>query len=332
MLAVAIGMLAASVWLLVVGVETQNAFAILGSAVLVSVAFLMRPRLGKVPSDDVVSRSRAPALYALADDVAAHLGTRGADRIVIDSDWNASWHVAGIRQVRVLSLGLPLLAVLGPQDRVALVAHELAHARNGDARRGLVVGSAWRALAELYGVLAPDQDAQGWESVMNPVFWVVSRPIYALLLLHARLTAHDAQRGEYVADARAAETAGTDAAVRLAETLLLESVVRSVIKRSAQARASDVDGLLSDLEHAVRTVPDRERERRRRVARLERSSLDVFHPPIAARIAVLESGPNRKASVALTAPDSARIDAELRPLQATLARRMVEEYRASLYY
>ena len=37
--------------------------------------------------------------------------------------------------------------MLPPQPRAALIAHELAHARNGDSTRGFFVGSALNALA-----------------------------------------------------------------------------------------------------------------------------------------------------------------------------------------
>jgi Zn-dependent protease with chaperone function len=63
--------------------------------------------------------------------------------------------VFGWRRRRVLMLGSGPLAVLAPQELVALIAHELGHARNGDARRGLVVGSAVSGLAELHALMVP---------------------------------------------------------------------------------------------------------------------------------------------------------------------------------
>ena len=38
-----------------------------------------------------------------------------------------------------MRLGLPLVSVLEPQERVALIAHEIAHDVNGDPARGTQV-------------------------------------------------------------------------------------------------------------------------------------------------------------------------------------------------
>lgn len=94
-MAIAAAVLAGGVWLVVIGVGRPNVFATLAGGVLVLVAFLMRPRLGKPPTDDVVDRADAPSLYRLADQVAKHAGTASADRIVVDESWNASWAIVG---------------------------------------------------------------------------------------------------------------------------------------------------------------------------------------------------------------------------------------------
>ncbi len=130
-------------------------FTIVVGVICVSIGVFMRPRIGEVPSENVVAREDAPRLHALVDRVATALETPTADCIVVDSGFNASWAVLGVRRRRVLTLGLPLLAALEPDERVALAAHELAHARNGDSSRGLVVGSALRGLQHLCAFLAP---------------------------------------------------------------------------------------------------------------------------------------------------------------------------------
>ena len=77
------------------------------------------------------------------------------DAIVADTRWNASWALVGWRRRRVLVVGLPLLAALGPQERVAMIAHEVGHDRNGDVTRGLFVGSAVAGLDALSDALRP---------------------------------------------------------------------------------------------------------------------------------------------------------------------------------
>ena len=328
-LALALVFVLIGVVLLGLGVTRPNiAFLVLG-ALSVGVGVLMRPRLGHAPRSSL-SRHEAPVLHRLVDDVAAALETRAAGVVVVDDEWNASWSVTGLRRTRVLTLGLQLFRVLEPQERVALVAHELAHGRNGDARRGLLVGSAWRALAELYAILAPDPYPESvFDGMFNAIFWVVSRPVYAVLLVHGRLTAHDAHRAEYLADALSARVAGTEGAARLLDVLLLEGVLHAHVVRLAQY--GDPSGLIDTLADDVRAVPERERLRRRRVAELERSSLDAFHPPVAKRMEVLEARAELPATVTLSGEDAAAIDRELAPLHAGVERRIVDAYRDLLY-
>ena len=57
-----------------------------------------------------------------------------------------------------------------------MIAHELGHDRNGDARRGFVVRSAVDGLASLSGSLRPPQDASGHDGEMGLAFvdWATS--------------------------------------------------------------------------------------------------------------------------------------------------------------
>lgn len=315
-----------------------NPFALVGSAVLVGTGILMRPRLGKPPDEGLVERSQAPTLHDLVDRVASALGTPSVDLLAVEHDFNASWAVLGVRRRRVLTLGLPLLTAVGPQERVALVAHELAHARNGDATRGLFVGSAVRALAELYWLLSPEElsgeldwDLGIFERIVNGFLWIVSRPVYGLLLLELHLLMRDTQRAEYLADALATDVAGTDAAVALQEKLLLEATFRSAVKQASRPGRNGERDVFALLSEAVAGVPPRERERRRRVARLEGARLSDSHPPTAKRIDLLERRPKTAPRVVLDEAASARIDAELASLRTAYSRRLVDEYRDTLY-
>lgn len=305
--------------------------------VLGGTAWLMRPRLGRVPRENLVSREDATELYSLVDDVAAALGTTRVDVIVVSADYNASWEVVGLRRRRVLTLGLPLLAALGPHERVALVAHELAHGRNGDSRRGLFVGSAVGALEELSILLAPEAYTTSSElgiiePVVNAILWVLSLPPRALLLLEMHLLLHDMQRAEYLADALAAEVAGTDAVVAAHEKLLLGSILDSFVRRSLQLREAEPGDLFVDLRALLAAVPERERERRRRVARLEETRLDVTHPATGHRISLLEDREAVPARVALSAERSAAIDAELKRFEPGFGQQIFDSARDALYY
>jgi hypothetical protein len=139
----------AGVALVATGVANVNVIEIIVGLALFGFAWFMRPQPERVPTEGVVPRAATPTLFGLVDRVAAALEVRTIDLLVVDASWNASWRVAGYRRRRVLTLGLPLFHALEAQQRVALIAHELGHARNGDSTRGLYVGSSINGLAEL---------------------------------------------------------------------------------------------------------------------------------------------------------------------------------------
>jgi Zn-dependent protease with chaperone function len=313
-----------------------NVFAIALAVLMVGVGLLMRPRLGEPPKEGLVSRAEAPELYALVDEVAEELRVPPVDAIVADRDFNASWAVLGLRRRRVLTLGLPLVALLEPQERVALIAHELAHARNGDATRGLFVGSAVNGLAALYWLLSPEDredtgDGLGADLIAKAMLWVVSRPVWLLLLLQLHLLTRDLQRAEYLADALAARVAGTEAVVAIQEKLLLEHTVWATLQHAAGPARDEQTDLLEDIGEAVLQVPDRERERRRRVARLEDARLGETHPPSGKRIELLEGRPQAEPAVVLDSEHSAAIDRELATRRTAAGRQLLEEYREAIY-
>ena len=312
--------------------DFPNVLAILIGATLLGLGLVMRPRLGKPPERGHVVD--APALREVTANVAQALGGRPPDEIRIDGRWNASWQAVGVPRRRILTLGLPLLAALEAQERVALIGHELGHGRNGDSRRSVIVGSAvngldWLADALRHGVSYADADI-GWiDWVSGGLMWLVSRPVDALLWLEAHLLLRDVQRAEYLADALAARAAGSGAAIALHERLLLYSTFQLVVQQAAHENAENV---LDRLRISIQLIPDRERERRRRVARLEEARLDDTHPPTGMRIALLEQRAAEPPRVVLNEAQSRRIDAELETLVHRIDREMLDTYRDSLYY
>ena len=327
-----LGLVVLGLWLLV----DAGLFLKIAGALLLGLAFLMRPRLGKRPKEGVLTRDEAPTLYAFVDEIAASLGTASADTIAITSEFNASWAVVGIRRTRVLTLGLPLLAVLEPQEQTAVIAHELAHGRNGDSTRSLVVGSAIDSLAELYALLVPPPQFDGVyalgpaELVVRPVLWLLGQPFRLLLMLELTLLLQDAKRAEYLADRLAAETAGTAAEIGTQEKLLLGGSIGMAVHQHVVGRNARDGDVFDALRQAVDDVPRRELERRRRVARLEGARLGATHPPTAKRIEVLEQRPSAEPAVVLDPDRRAAIAGELAYARASLSRQIVEQYRAAL--
>jgi hypothetical protein len=165
--------------------------------------------------------------------------------------------------------------------------------------------------------------------LVRPLLWLVSRPFYYLLRLQVNLAQHDGHRAEYLADALAARVAGTDAVVGLHERLLLESVFELAVQRAAQS--SGEPDLFDSLAQAVRAVPAREIERRRRVARLADSRLDATHPPTGSRIELLEGRPKETGTLFLSEQKASAIDSELRPSFKAMQRSLVDDFRSSIH-
>ena len=214
-------------------------------AVLIAEGCLFRPQLGpgrrSLRRQTVLERSAAPALYALADRVAAEVGTAPAAAIAVNGWHNASYHRVGLRREVVLTLGLPLWETLAPEQRLALLGHEFGHGANGDFRRGLWVGSALRSLQEWYYLLSPGAGPQGRRvgrglvgSGTAVATVLLAGFAYLVLLFHrllTRLTALSSRRGEYLADGFAVRVAANDATVGMLEMLTLGSSVDHVVRR-----------------------------------------------------------------------------------------------------
>jgi Zn-dependent protease with chaperone function len=318
----------------VLAVTTRSLLGIvfgLGSALL---GFVMRPRLGKAPEEHILDRTTAPTFHGLIEEIAESLETRSPDVVVVIDDYNAWWGVFGLRRKRVLAIGSALFVALAPGERVALIAHELAHARNGDSSRSVIVGGAMNALREVYRALLGGAGTLGdslpiVEWVARGLLWLVARPILGLYYVLRLLLLRDSHRAEYLADALAARVAGSEAEIGVEEKLLLRSVYETVAIRTSREEGSD---LFQQLRQAIDGVPQRERERRRRTARLERLQLTTTHPPTARRIELIEARPREPGRVFLDEERSAKIDRELAPAWLASGARIADDSRAAMYY
>ncbi len=160
-------------------VVEPNLVTLLLGATTVLLGVLMRPRIPGRPPGAVLDPAHTPTLHALVARIAEARGVPAPRGIIVDAEWNAAWVTAGVRRERWLVLGLPLLTGLEPQQRVALIAHELGHEHSGDLTRTLVVGSAVDALDTLSGVMDPTRDESPLDWIARPLMWFVSRPLRA---------------------------------------------------------------------------------------------------------------------------------------------------------
>ncbi|ANS67460.1 peptidase M48, Ste24p [Streptomyces lincolnensis] len=324
-------LVASGLWILIAG---SGAVAKGLGILLLALAWPLRPRLNRLPKDArVLTRTEAPELYGLVDEIARTLGTKGVDTIVVDTEVNASVTHYGLGR-RLLTLGIPLWEVLTPQQRIALLGHELGHFTNGDTRHGLVVGTAYRSLSLWHYFLAPTPNPTLLEMFVNLVYLVPRSLIQGVLMLLDLLTARASQRSEYLADAVAARAGSTEAAVGLMDRLLVtDSVVTTLhretnsrrTRRPGQSSTDDSEGLWEALTAHMTSIPPSEYDRQRRAAALRGHSVDSTHPPTHLRRRLLLTGPPAPATVTADAGRADLIATELTGARKALAREVVRD-------
>lgn len=305
-----IALLVGGVWLVLY--DFANVTLVLGIVALL-LAVVLAPRLGRIRGDDErLRREDAPALFGLVDRVAAAAAVPPPHVILVDHRFNASSSGVGPRRRRVLCLGLMLFGALEPQQRVALLAHELGHFANGDIRRGLLTQPAVTTLARLSFVMRPSRGVRAprvTERLINVVFRVLAS---GLLLAHFCVVAvalRAGQRAEYFADALAARVAGTRAATELLDSM--DEIAAGMVATSARRGELEV-GWRAALAGLRAT-------RQGRVARLRQLSvrrevsLWASHPPTGLRARLLAEAPWAEPAVGVSETESAKIDAELAP-------------------
>ncbi|MEV6816339.1 M48 family metallopeptidase [Micromonospora sp. NPDC051296] len=304
----------AGVWLTV---WSFPSLTILPGVALLGLAFVLRPRFGRLdPEMEVLTRQRAPELFALVDEVATALGTPAPQVIGVDGDFNAYAGQVGLRRRRVLCLGLPYWGSLGPQERVALLGHELGHFANGDPRRKLLTQPALRTLGEAADLLRPmDTGHRGgilelFGALLSKVLLgTLSRLLAAAHLALVCLALRESQRAEYLADELSARAAGTDAATRLLDNALRIESMMLVVRRDSRAghgpqqwRAETAAGLAD----ATDRLPQL-----RQLSVREEASLLASHPPTGLRRRMLTSRSWHEPKVVLTEARLERLDQEL---------------------
>ncbi|WP_448318424.1 M48 family metalloprotease, partial [Streptomyces sp. CO7] len=284
--AVTVTLVVAGLWCLVAGWGTG--LVVLGAAALL-VAVALRPRFGSPPEDvPLLDRADAPELFALVDEVAEVVGTRGVDLIAVDAEFNASVYAYGVRGHRVLTIGLPMWEVLTPQQRIALLGHELGHYANGDTRQNRLVWTATQSLDTWSYFLAPTPHAVSWQAMaINTSTFLPWLCLQGVLLLLDQLTLRAAQRGEYLADRASARAGGTEAAISGIDSHLVGDSVLVVLGRERNrglmrsSRAADAarraEGLWERLAAEIASVPGHEIERLRRAGARQGHTVDATH-------------------------------------------------------
>lgn len=305
-------------------------FSTVLGVVLLGVAFLLRPRLGRLSAltgrGIPVDPDEAPALFALVRRVATAIGAPMPQRVMLAYDLNAFTTAVGLRRTRVLCIGLPLWATLEPQERVALLGHELGHFVNGDIRRGPLTHVAQTTLQRVAHLFTFDGTTGG--GIIDYVASIITQVLGRLVATTARglqlmlvwTSLRESQRAEYFADEAAARAGGTDAAVSLMNHLVMTASIDTVVRR--EARAGNGMSAWRDATRVARANSAANLPLLRRLTRHTQVSLHASHPPAGLRTTMLERRPRLAATVTLTESDAARIDEELAVHQKQVRREL----------
>jgi Zn-dependent protease with chaperone function len=233
--------------------------------------------------------------------------------------------------------------MLGDDERVALLGHELGHLRGRDTRVGLLLDLAHGILTRFATLLAPlpadtysdfsrhHPTQASSEATMNAagsmLLRVVSAPAIGVLLSFERLAAVANQRREYVADLRSVDVAGSAASARLMLTLTNIAGLHTLAGAAARRREDPFVAL-----ERVRHRPDPTQAQvaaTRELARRQDLRWDDSHPRDDLRLALIEARRTER-SLPVTAAESGS-DRELAGLRKALTRELSDELIETSY-
>ena len=261
----------------------------IGILLLVFVGAILRSLWVKIdpPEGYLLSKERFPKLWMEVEAIADRLKAPRPDEIRLDEEFNASaaqWPRFGIfggyRQT--LTLGLPLLAGLSPDEARGVIAHEFGHFSGAHGRFGVWiyrVDQTWRQLGEN---LSRSSGANLFKPFVNWFFPRFAATSFAIRRQH-----------EYEADRAAAEVVGAPTVARtLARLSPLGDHLRRTFTdpffRELTRTGSPSSGYSSGLITSMKRPMDRaSMERRVAFTLAQKTDYDDTHPSLADRLASL---------------------------------------------
>lgn len=265
------------------------------------------------PEGRELHRAQAPALFAMVDEVRRALRAPRVHHVLLTDELNAS--VVQVPRLGILgwqrnylSLGLPLLHALPPEELRAVVAHELAHLSGADGR-----GAAW--VYRVHGTWHRLMDALARENHRGRV--VFERFFRWYVPYFEAYSAVMSRSGELRADRLAASVAG---AATAASTLLrvevrgrfLGEVYWPEVMRAANREEEVPAAAFTALAERVRgpVAPERASAWAREACRAA-THPGSSHPSLADRLAALGFPPGEDGAHPVGAPEA--------PLERTAA-------------
>lgn len=241
------------------------------------------------PEGVALTRAEAPRLFALADELAATLGAPRVHVVQVDGEYNASlaqvprlgpfgWHR------NYLTLGLPLMHALTPEQFRAVLAHELGHLSGNHGRFGAWVYRVRQTWAQLLARLEIEERWGSFAFVKFVNWFAPYFNAYSFVL---------ARRHEYEADRAAARVTGERgaalalAAVEVKGAYLSEKYWPEIYRR-AEEQSEPTPGAFAGMWHALRAgVAAGEAHQFLRRSLAQETGYEDTHPALADRLAAL---------------------------------------------
>ncbi|WP_285557097.1 M48 family metallopeptidase [Actinoplanes regularis] len=323
----------AGIWVLIHG---GSLLPWLFGLLLIGFAVLLRPRLGRVKqlqdeSTYVVTAEDVPELHRLVGQVAAETGAPVPDRIHLDFDANASAAVVGLRRTRVLTLGVPLMLALRPQELVALIGHELGHLKYEDGNRALLIQPARTLFGRLSRLVRPKISViVVLNSGVFGAFYLLLQYVGGLLsllfaTLHtglAVLAAGDQRQVELRADLMSVRAAGSEAVLSTMDVLAMHEMLVGHI--SPHVRRGEAGAMWRRLLASVREREAPNRAAYRQLSNRTGASLLSGHPSAGRRYQWLAARPAESARVVVDQAMAARLEREINPYADAMHRQFTD--------
>ena len=273
--------------------------------------------------------NHAPALHGLIKQIAEATGAPQPHEVLLSFEWNAEVAIVGLRRRRMVSLGIPLLVSLTPQETVALIAHELGHLRHQDTFRRVMTQPACTFFGRLARLIRPPSLARvGILNIFMMVWYLVGVPIaWVLWMVHLGLNildSRESRRAELRADQLTVHAAGTTAALGLVDRLALAALYVEQIGGTVR-KGTAVSSWRKRVDH-VSGKHQADVSRLRQVSIRDQASLFSSHPAPGRRHQVISRIAYQDPAVVVTESQAVRIDAELSPYAEALRSILAEAH------
>jgi Zn-dependent protease with chaperone function len=264
----------------------------------------MAPRSGKAPVS--LKRKDFPNIYALTDRIAAELKIPVVDGICVSIAFNAEILQVGWRRKTYVNIGLPLWVLLTDQEKISLLAHELAHKANGDFRRKTVIYVAYNTLWNWY-------EASARPGVLSIVLFLFAGLVWLFFYGFSLLLFHENRRSEYLADVLAARVAGTQSTVSGLVKTNIGFALPALYQRLTETKRTD--NLLGKFQQFAAGILPEQIEQLEHEQQARDRMYALTHPPLHYRIAMLKTRSFQKPRITLSELESAALQREFTNLE-----------------